>query len=214
MRKFVLLILVLFLNQNLHSQNEVVGQVEFYKSNASLDPAFQSSTDKQIMKLNSQKHQISVRQRGKTQKVSTDSLGLFWISIFPTDTIFIEVNKGSKILNSSFVLHPTSNTDTLKLKISDKNLVRYKDSIVAPEFFKEYNEQQAVEDFENGSLRLLAVGGEITKEEKTKQEVFTEKYKVTFEYPLFGSMQSQSELRIMQRYNQKMEELIGIKNVW
>src|SRR5690606_23546193 len=103
--------------------------------------------------------------------------------------------------------------DTLKLRISDKKLAVQLDSQLEPEFYNKYSENQANTDFANGKRIILAVGIDWRTDKSTKRiKEITELYNVNYKY-IFDP--SQSEMRILYRYNQVMKKLIGInKNVW
>lgn len=166
--------------------------------------------------MNSIEHSIKVIQENFVDSTKTDNKGIFSLEIDNRNKFEIIVNENSPVLNKRFNFKANGiiNNDTLYLKISDKKLVIYKDSISANDFYSKYNEKKAVEHFNQGKRELLAIGGEISKSKRKYQENLTKKFDVKFNYVLFGSMVTQSELRILDRYNSRMKELLGIKNVW
>ncbi|SFU52356.1 hypothetical protein SAMN05216480_10610 [Pustulibacterium marinum] len=96
------------------------------------------------------------------------------------------------------------------LGISDAKLLAKFESDLDPTFYKRYNEQQALKDFEVGK-RIIIIGGDFVSEaELTKRRALVEKYDVEF-VGLLGCETSQVEIRISCRYNAVMYQLLGIE---
>lgn len=204
---------VLIIQQNLFSQIEIVGKVEFYKSIISDWNTLESFPDKTINKLSARKHKIKIYQNDTILEFKTDSTGVFKINLKQNDSIFIEVNKHSPVFNAKFNYSFSEIKDTLKLRISDKKLAMHRDSISSPKFFKTYNETQAHQDFKKGIRRILAISvcfPNTEYDEKLTQ--LPNKYKFKYDY-VAGI--DRNKIRIMYRYNQVMRKLMGIKEkVW
>jgi hypothetical protein len=199
--------------QNIYSQQEIVGKVEFYKSNDTTDKFSMSTSDNQIQSLNSRTHKIELTQNGRINQTETDKDGFFTFFIHQKDSIKISVEKDSNILSEDFYYKTADLNDTLKLRISDKKVALYRDSIAEPEFYKKYNEEIAIADFKNGKRQILAGGGFFTEEVLEKREKLSKEYKFEYYY-IFGCEGNLYQTRIAYRYNEVMKKLIGIKNVW
>ncbi|WP_299611387.1 hypothetical protein [uncultured Aquimarina sp.] len=213
MRKTILILTILIFQQSLYSQKEIVGKVEFYKSEAT-DFVLHRDEDNQYAKnLNKRKSKIKLKQRNSITEIETDSNGVFVLKTTLKDSIRIIVNEHSPVFNGQFEFDFSEIKDTLKLGISDKNLAIKLDSQLEPEFYNKYSENQANVDFANGKRIILAVGIDWRTDESTKRiKEITKLYNVHYKY-IFEP--SQSEMRILYRYNQVMKKLIGInKNVW
>lgn len=205
---------ILIFQRNLYSQKEIIGKVEFYKSFESEWKVLESSNDKTIKKLNRGNRTIKFIQKDSIIKLKTDSTGIFKLRTISKDSIRILVNDHSSIANGIFEFAYREVNDTLTLRISDKKLAIYRDSIISPEFHRKYNEQQAHLDFKNGIRRILGGGGFLSDETIKRNKRLAKKYDLNYEYP-FGCVVDLSSIRIMNRYNEVMKNLIGIKeNVW
>ncbi|MFS4446019.1 hypothetical protein [Maribacter sp. 2307UL18-2] len=207
-------ILILFyFQQNIYSQKEVVGKVEIYKSVENEWKILESSSDGTIENLTNKEHQIKVQDEYNTTDFKTDSSGLFKIRTTLNDSIRITVNDHSPILNGEFHFDLNEIRDTLKLRISDKKLAVYRDSILEPNFFSSFNEQQAETNFNNGKRELLGIAVCWPSEESAKRRKQIEaEYGVKYRYYFDPTRE---KIRIMFRYNQVIKKLIGInKNVW
>lgn len=204
---------ILIFQQSLYSQKEIVGKVEFYKSVESDYRILESFPDGTIKNLTNRKHKIKIQQKDSIYELETDSIGIFKCRVDLKNPIRIKVNDHSPVFNETFDFDLNKIRDTLKLRISDKKLAVYRDSIAEPEFFKKYNEKQAEIDFQNGKRQLLwYIAGWMSDEYFNNQNKIITEFKVKkieFVEP------SREEIRIMFRYNQIMKKLIGInKNVW
>ena len=173
----------------------------------------ESSSDGTIRNLNSKRHKIKITQGQNILEFQTDTKGFFKFEASLNDTVYIVVNEKSPIFSKRFRYVFNEVNYPIKLRISDKKLATYKDSIQAPDFFKKYNEKQAELDFNDGKKRILAGGGFISEESMKRREKLSAKYGIEYDY-LFGCIIMRPELRIMNRYNKVMKELTGIKNVW
>ncbi|OAD92725.1 hypothetical protein A7A78_02105 [Aequorivita soesokkakensis] len=199
--------------QSLYSQKEIVGKVEFYKSKATEFVLFRDKDDLYTKNLNKRKSKIKLFQRDSIKEIETNSSGVFVLKTTLKDSIRIIVNEHSPVFNGQFEFDFNEINDTLKLRISDKKLAIKLDSQLEPEFYNKYSENQANVDFANGKRIILAVGIDWRTDESTKiiKEI-TELYNVNYKY-IFDP--SQSEMRILYRYNEVMKKLMGInKNVW
>ncbi len=174
----------------------------------------ESFPDETIQNLTNRKHKISIKQKNKLFELETDSSGIFKFRTDLNDSIHINVNHHSTIFNETFKFDSYELNDTLKLRISDRKLAVYRDSLVEPEFYNKYSEKQAYIDFNNGIRRLFSAGGFLSEDTIQKNKLFAEKYDLNYEY-LFGCIVNRTEIRIVYRYNQVMKKLMGIsEKVW
>nr|WP_299383109.1 hypothetical protein [Allomuricauda sp.] len=217
MHQFVRTFLCLFfgiLAFSAFSQDMKLGKVEFHKSFPSEHKMIQSSSDKQIERLNNRRHRIEIRQGTKDTIIITDSTATFRFVLGINDSLHIKVNPRSRTISKSMVLHPKDIIDTLRLKISDRRLAAHIDSLQTPKFYAKYNERQAEIDFKNGKAQLLGSGSFIGEETQRRRQRFADKYKFEYRY-VFGCFVSRPEIRIAHRYNRVMKKLLGIEeNVW
>ncbi len=205
---------ILIFQQNLYSQKEIVGKVEYYKSYSYGIQSFDSGIKKSLKRLNSQNQKIEIIQGTTIREFETDSSGIFKCNINPNEKIFLSINKNSKTTNADFSFEPSELKDSLILKISDLRIMTYRDSISTPEFYNKYSETQARVDFENGNLRIIGGGSFLTKKTIKRREKIAKEYGFRYEYE-FGCEIMGAEYRILHRYNETMKKLIGInKNVW
>ena len=204
---------ILIFQQNLFSQTEIVGKVEFYKSIISDWNILESFPDKTINKLSARKHKIKIFQNDTILEFKTDSLGVFKININKTDSIQIEVNKHSPVFNAKFNYKISEIKDTLKLRISDKKLAIHRDSLATSKFYRKYNENQAYLDYEKGLRQILVIGVCFPSNGyENKLKLLANKHKLKYEYL---SSPTRNQIQIMYRYNQVMRKLMGIKEkVW
>jgi hypothetical protein len=204
---------ILIFQQSLYSQKEIVGKVEFYKSIESDYKRLESMPDQTIKNLSNKIHKLEIEQNNQITQLKTDSTGIFKIRTELTDSIKITFNDYSPAFTEKFEFDLSQVKDTLKLKISDKKLCIYIDSISAPKFYEKYNEKQAELDFKNGRKKLLGIGIDWRTEESIERSKEIEsEYEIKYEYIWQASHE---KIRIMYRYNQIMKKLIGInKNVW
>lgn len=208
MKKLALILLFLVFQQEIISQTEIIGKVEFYKSNTSEWNVLESFPDVVIKRLGLRNHKIELIQKDSIKSFVTDSTGHFKVKINSKDSLFIKVNKHSPIFNAEFNYSVLDIKDTLKLMISDKKFAVHRDSVLAPEFFKLYSEKQAYLDYEKGIRRILGLAVCFPT---GKSKSIEAKYNVVYEY--FSP--DRTTIRIIYRYNQVMRKLIGIKEeVW
>ena len=204
---------ILIFQQSLYSQKEIVGKVEFYKSDATKFALFRDTDERYTKNLNKRKSKIQLFQRDSLTEVVTDTLGIFKISVSLKDSVKIKVNKHSPFFNGQFEFEPKDFADTLKLRISDRKIAIHRDSVLEPEFQNKYSELQAKIDFKTGKQNILLVGYDWPTDETTqRRKEIAKTYKVDYVY-IFNP--NESKMRIIYRYNQVMRKLIGInKNVW
>ncbi|MCF1422092.1 hypothetical protein [Mangrovimonas futianensis] len=204
----------LVIPQFLFSQREIVGKVEFYKSVESEYKILESFPDGTIQNLTNRKHKIRIKQKNRLFELETDSSGIFKFRTYLNDSIHINVNHHSNFFNEIFKFDSYELSDTLKLRISDRKLAVYRDSLVEPEFYNKYSEKQAYIDFNNGIRRLFSTGGFLSDYTIQKNKLLAEKYDLNYEY-LFGCIVNRTKIRIVYRYNQVMKKLMGIsEKVW
>ncbi len=205
---------ILIFHQSLYSQKEIVGKVEFYKSEATEFVLFRDTKDLYTKNLNKRKNKIQLVQRGNLTEIETDSSGIFKIRVSKKDSVQIIVNEHSPIFNGQFKFDYNDIKDTLKLRISDKKMAIHLDSYREPEFYNKYNEQQAELDYNNGKREILLILYDWPKDEITeRRKRIAKTYNINYNY--FPVETSQCRMRIMFRYNAVMRKLIGIKeNVW
>jgi hypothetical protein len=199
--------------QNTYSQKEIVGKVEFYKSEATKFALFRDTDDRYTKNLNKRKSKVLITQRDSLIEIETDSSGIFKVRVSLNDSIVIKVNEHSPVFNGQFEFTPNNIKDTLRLKISDRELAYRLDSQREPDFQKKYSEEQARLDFKNGNRNLLLMGFDWPTDETTnKRNQVSEKYDVEYIY-IFNP--SHCKMRIMYRYNKVIRDFLGIKeNVW
>ncbi|WP_338732017.1 hypothetical protein R3L15_12340 [Mangrovimonas cancribranchiae] len=136
MRKTLFILTILIFQQSLYSQKEIVGKVEFYKSVESDYRILESFPDGTIKNLTNRKHKIKIQQKDSIYELETDSIGIFKCRVDFKNPIRIKVNDHSPVFNETFDFDLNKIRDTLKLRISDKKLAVYRDSIAEPDFFK------------------------------------------------------------------------------
>ena len=213
MKKFLFITLLGIFQVAVHAQKDIIGKISFYKYLPLENKKFASSSDTAIQQLNNFKHHIEIIQNGKTSHYRGIENGVFKATINTTDSVTIIINKKSKLLSKTFKMYPPQNKDTLYLKISDQRISNHRDSLRDPEFYKLYNERQAIQDFTNGEAKFLGNGGFLTDEIIEQRDEIAAKYHFKYEY-IFGCMTSQTQLRIAHKYNVMMRKLVGIENPW
>ena len=213
MRKIVFILTILVFQQNLYSQKEIVGKVEYYISNNYDITSFATSSKKTIRYLNTRSQQIELIQGNSISEIKTDTAGIFKVNIKFDENVKITVNKKSKLLAAVFQFSSNELKDTLKLRIADEKIDIYKDSITSPEFYNMYSENKAYSDFENGRKRILTGSGFVSKKILKRRKKLSKEYGFEYE-PTHGCIILSSESRIIYRYNKIMKKLMGIKNVW
>lgn len=218
LRLLLLVFVGLTLQQNVAAQDNAVGKVEFYKSKATewlLSGKFfvRDAKDNYTKNLNKLKRKIQIIQNDATTETVTDSLGFFRFNVSKNDSITILVNSHSPILSGKFKFDSIKPNDTLVLRISDYKLAISHDSLLEPEFYHKYNEQQAKIDYQNGKRIILLLAFDWPTQETTEnRKRFKALYNVTYNYT---SLLSHSKLRIMIRYNDVIRELLGAKEeIW
>ena len=204
---------ILISQQSLYPQKEIVGKVEFYKSEATKFALFRDTDDRYTKNLNKRKSKVLISQRDSLTEIETDSSGIFKVRVSLKDSIVIKVNEHSPVFNGQFDFDPNNIKDTLRLKISDKKLAYRIDSQREPDFQKKYSEEQAGLDFKNGYRNLLLLGFDWPTDETTnKRSEISEKYDLEY-ICIFNP--SHCKMRIMYRYNKVFRDSLGIKeNVW
>lgn len=213
LKKIFFIIIIFLFQQDLHSQKEIIGKVEFYNSEATEFALFRNTDNNYTKNLNKRKSKIQVSQRDSVIEINTDSYGIFKFSISPEYPIHIIVNKQSSVFYGKFEFNSYDIKDTLKLRISDKELAVRLDSRLEPDFQKKYSEYQARLDFENRKLNLLLMSMDWLKDEiRQRRKDITQTHNVEY---IYISYPSQCKMRIMYRYNKVIRGLLGIKeNVW
>ncbi|MFD0963735.1 hypothetical protein [Pseudofulvibacter geojedonensis] len=214
MKAILALISILLLQLLSYSQNVITGKVEFYKSDATKIIFPNNPNDKYSRNLNNRKSSIQLIEKNTIKELKTNSSGVFKFTTHSkNDSIQIIVNKQLKRFSKKFNLNLKDISDTLKLRISDKKIAIYRDSVLETKFFSKYNEKQAQIDFKSGNYHLLCIGvGWPTDESIKKRENISKNYNISYKYI---SNISQSKIRIMFRYNQVLKKLIGInEQIW
>ncbi|WP_159779520.1 hypothetical protein [Flavobacterium sp. 9AF] len=208
---FILVLLISY--QDLYSQKEIVGKVAFYKSIESNWKVLESFPDQTIESLTNRVHSIKIVQNNHISEFETDSTGIFKFKTKGNDSIRIYINHSFPLFKEEFEYDLSQIKDTLHLKISDKKLCIYRDSINEPQFYTQYKEEQAELDFQNGNKRLLAIAVDWPKEDIIKRfKEIENEYGIKYDY-FFEP--TREKIRIMYRYNQVMKKLLGInKSEW
>ena len=213
LREIIFILSIIIFQQSLYAQKEIVGIVEFYKSEASEFGLLRDSKGLYTKNLNRRISEVQFIQKDSAIKIETDSLGVFKINIPFSDSLIVSVNKNSSYFNGEFKFAYSEIKDTLRLRISDKKYAIKVDSYFEPEFYNKYNEAQAELNFKNGKREILLIQHDWPKDETIEKRNRVEiKYNVTYE-GIFNANEVQA--RIMYRYNKVMRDLMGIKeSVW
>ena len=213
----ILLILIVGLFQDTFAQESEskVGKVKVVKYRDTNDKITESTTDKTLAYLNKRKHDILITNKKDTTLLKTDSLGIFIIPNKYFNYCSITVNPKTKDLREEFLfIEGLGAKDSLEFKIYDYHISNKIDSTKAPEFYKKFNTKKAEQDFFAGNKRyLLGNGIKYSKNFIEQLELKSKEYGFEIEYPekMSGTLE---EHRILYRYNDRMKELLGIKNWW
>ncbi len=208
-KKLLLIGLICWFQQMLWAQDTLVGSVQFYKSFPHENSRLASFPDKVLSGFSHRVHQIELTSNGKVTLVKTDSLGVFSIPFTAENYISIRVNPDNDLYSGTFQFEKSELQDTLLLGISDAKLLAKLESDLDPTFYKRYNEQQALRDFEN-EKRIIIIGDGFDSEAGLKKrQALVEKYGV--EFVGLGCETSQVQNRISCRYNAVMYQLLGIE---
>lgn len=172
-----------------------------------------SASNLLVNSLNSKHKNIKVRQGNSTETLQTDKNGFFKIAKNLNDTLFINVNPESEFFGANFKIEPNKIKDTLRLYMSSIKYEIHRDSIISPIFFNEYNENQALSDYnKNIKQILIPIMGWQSSEYHEKIKELSTKYNLKLKYIYDPNV---FELRIISRYNKVIQNLIGInENVW
>jgi hypothetical protein len=131
------------------------------------------------------------------------------------DFFIITVNPKTIILREEFLfLDGLGVKDSLIFEINDYHISNKIDSTSAPEFYNKFNIKKAEEDFFAGKKRyLLGNGIKYSNKFIDELKIKSKKYGFLIEYPekMYGTL---VEHRILYKYNERMKELLGIKNWW
>jgi len=212
LKKIFFIIIICLFKQDLYSQKEIIGKVEFYESEATKFLLFRDTNDNYTKNLNKRKSKVHIFQGDRVTEMETAS-GIFKFSVLTKDPFKIIVNKDSLILCEKFEFDSYEDKDTLKLKVSDDEFAFRLDSQREPEFQKKYSESQARIDFENGKINLLLMHIDWLKDEIRQRRIeVAQTYNIEY---IYISPQGHSKMRIMYRYNKVIRDLLGIReNVW
>jgi hypothetical protein len=213
--KFILLILTFGLFQNLLAQETKVGIVKVIKYRDTNDKFTESTTDSTLAYFNKRKHSILISNKKDTLRLKTNTRGLFKIPENYFDYCSITVNPEIGYLREEFLfIDGLGKKDSLDFDIYDYHISNKIDSTKAPEFYNKFNTQIAEKDFFAGNKRYLIGYGITHSNHFIKQlESKSEEFGFKIEYPenMHGTL---TEHRILYRYNERMKELLGIKNWW
>ena len=211
----ILLFLTLGVFQNTFAQEFKVGKVKVVKYLDTNDKFTESTTDKVITYLNKRKHNILITNKKDTTLLKTDTLGIFKIPNKYFSYCSITINPSTKNLKEEFLfIEGLGEKDSLEFKIYDYHISIKIDSTKAPEFYCKFNTKKAEQDFFAGDKRyLLGNGIEYSKKFIEQLKLKSKEYGFKIEYPekMYGTLE---EHRILYRYNERMKELLGIKNWW
>ena len=213
--KYILIILTFGLFQNLLAQENKVGKVKVVKYRDTSDRFTESTTDSTLAYLNKREHDILITNKKDTTRLKTNSLGIFEIPKKYFNYCSITVNPKTKDLREEFLfMEGLGKKDSLEFEVYDYHFSNKIDSTKAPEFYNKFNTQRAEQDFLAGKKRyLLGNGIEFSKRFIEQLELKANEFGFEIEYPekMSGIL---SEHRILYKYNERMRELLGIKNWW
>lgn len=213
--RYILLILVFGIFHNSFSQEEKIGKVRVVKYRDTKDKFTESTTDSIINLLNKLNHDILITNKKDTFFLKTDSRGFFKIPKKYFEYCSITINFKTKNLREEFLfLDGLKGKDSLEFVINDYFISNEIDSTKAAEFYNKFNTQKAEQDFFNGNKRyLLSNGIKYSNKTVEKLRLKSIEYGFKIEYPdkMYGTL---AEHRILYRYNERMRELLGIKNWW
>jgi hypothetical protein len=211
--KYILIILLFGLFQNLVGQETKVGIVKFIKYRATNDKITESTTDSTLAYFKKMRRSILITNKKDTTRLKTDSLGIFKIPNQYFDYCSIIVNPEIKYLREEFLfIEGLGKRDSITFEINDYHISNKIDSTKAAEFYIKFNIKKAEQDFFAGNKRYL-LGNGFTYSNDFIAELESKSKKVGFkiEYPenMHGTL---TEHRILYKYNERMRELLGIKN--
>lgn len=211
----ILIILTFGIFQNTFAQEIKVGIVKVVKYKDTKDKFTQSTTDSTLAYFNKKKHDILITNKKDTTLMKTDSNGVFKIPNTYFDYCSITVNPKTKILREEFLfLDGFGEKDSVIFEITDYHISNKIDSTIVPEFYNKFNTKMAEEDFFVGKKRyLLGKGIKYSDKFIDQLKIKSKEYGFKIEYPekMYGTL---PEHRILYRYNERMKELLGIKNWW
>ena len=213
--KFILIILTFGLFQNILAQETKVGKVKIVKYRDTDDKFTESTTDSTLAYLNKKKHDILITNKKDTTLLETNSNGIFKIPKKYFNYCSLTVNPKTKDLREEFLfMEGIGETDSIEFKIYDYHISNKIDSTKAPKFYKKFNTQRAEQDFFAGKKRYLLGDGanysdSFIKKLNAKSQEFG--FKIEYADEMRGTL---TEHRILYRYNERMRELLGIKNRW
>ena len=213
--KYILIIITFGIFQNINAQESKIGEVKFVKYRDTDDKFTESTTDSTVAYFNKKEHDILITNKKDTTQLKTDSRGIFKIPEKYFDYCSITVNPEFKDLREEFLfMEGLGKKDSLEFKIYDYHISNKIDSTKAPEFYRKFNTQKAEEDFFAGIKRYLLGNGIRYSNNFIEQlELKSKEFGFAIEYPekMHGTL---AENRILYRYNERMRELLGIKNWW
>ena len=213
--KYILIILTTGISQNLLAQETKIGKVKVVKYRDTDDKFTESTTDSTLAYLNKREHDILITNKKDTTRLKTNSIGIFEIPKRYFNYCSITVNPKAKDLREEFLfMEGLGIKDSLEFEIYDYHISNKIDSTKAPEFYNKFNTEKAEQDFFAGKKRyLLAEGATYSDSFIEKLNAKSEKFGFKIEYPekMYGTL---TEHRILYRYNERMKELLGIKNWW
>ena len=213
--KYILIILTFGLFQNLLAQENKVGKVKVVKYRDASDRFTESTTDSTLAYLNKREHDILITNKKDTTRLKTNSLGIFEIPKKYFNYCSITVNPKTKDLREEFLfMEGLGKKDSLEFEVYDYHFSIKIDSTKAPEFYNKFNTQRAEQDFFAGKKRYLLGNGIVYSRKFIEQlELKSNEFGFEIEYPekMNGTL---SEHRILYNYNERMRELLGIKNWW
>lgn len=213
--KYILIIFAFGFFLNSFGQNEKIGKITVAKYLESDDKFIMSTTDSTLAFLNKREHSVLISNKQDSIWLKSDSQGIFKIPEMYFDYCRITLNQDYKDLYEDFLfMEGFGKKDTIELKIYDYHISNKVDSIKAPNFYQNYNTKKAEKDFFDGKKRyLLGVGAEYSEEFLNELERKSIEFGFEIQYPekMSGIL---AEHRILYRYNNRMKELLGIKNWW
>lgn len=192
-----------------YSQKNIYIKVEYFSVKDPAHPYRNFSPDSVISSLNGKPTSVEIQNNGISTKTIVIPMQFTLVENINTQPLSITVNPESKLYKSKFQAN-NSNNDSIVIKISDEKVMRYYDSINDLEAYSFYSEEQAYNDFKNGKKRLFIRNSYPSRTKSNRLKKITEKFGIEFVNAI-QCIESETKIRSIARYNNKMKELIGME---